>query len=63
MCLCILSLSYDDLSFVNSFAHFLILSHQVVETLAKLHIIMEFAGGGELFTKVIRGCILKVDLT
>lgn len=26
--------------------------YEVVETLAKLHIIMEFAGGGELFAKV-----------
>ncbi|CAL1531400.1 unnamed protein product [Lymnaea stagnalis] len=26
--------------------------YEVVETLAKLHIIMEFAGGGELFTKI-----------
>lgn len=26
--------------------------YEVVETLAKLHIIMEYAGGGELFTKI-----------
>lgn len=25
---------------------------QVVETIAKLHIVMEYAGGGELFTKI-----------
>lgn len=25
---------------------------QVVETLAKLHIVMEYAGGGELFTRI-----------
>ncbi len=26
--------------------------YEVVETLAKLHIVMEYAGGGELFTKI-----------
>ena len=26
--------------------------YEVVETLAKLHIIMEYAGGGELFNKI-----------
>lgn len=26
--------------------------YEVLETLAKLHIVMEYAGGGELFTKI-----------
>ncbi len=26
--------------------------YEVVETLAKLHMVMEYAGGGELFTKI-----------
>ena len=29
--------------------------YEVVETLAKLHIVMEYAGGGELFTKISNG--------
>ena len=36
--------------------------YEVVETLAKLHIVMEYAGGGELFTKISNeGRLPEVD--
>lgn len=36
--------------------------YEVVETLSKLHLVMEYAGGGELFTKIsTEGKLLEIE--